>query len=301
MRVMVSKHLIIRLALAWGLALGAAAAEPAADRLRQAWEEYGFQNWSAADRLFEQTLAAPDSTPAQQAQARFGRAFIVQNRLPGRAPEKAIPLYEQLLRDLPAGDPLATLAQGCLGACHMDKKPADYEKARTCFRAVLERSDPARSIVAQDAAVRMLATYLKRPDPAEFRRGLAEADAVLPRLAGTPLAGTAHGFAAQMALCLNDLRRFEAELTEQDKAGIESRAVHIKVLFQIARLNEMVLKDYAKAARYYRRLHDEFPSAGSAYFAGLRAAELDAGRLNSAYAPPLVPDAPDASVPKEAR
>ena len=51
-----------------------------------------------------------------------------------------------------------------------------------------------------------------------------------------------------------------------------------RVLFQLARLHEVELGDYAAAESFYRRLAAEVPTSQKAYFASLRADELARGQ-----------------------
>jgi hypothetical protein len=268
------------------LLAGRVAAETPADRLKMAWEEYGYQAWSRAERLFGDVRRSPASTAEQRRQAQLGEAFMAQYRMPGRDPAAAVALYEALIRELPATNDLRVVALTQIGSCHLETTPPDFARGRAALRQALDL--PARdALVGHEAALRLLASYVRRPGEADVREGLAAADGLLARLEGSPVAGVAHGIASQLAFRAGDLRLFERELMAQDRAGIVNRSIKARVLFQIARLNETEFRDYAKAARYYRRLHDEVPSSETAYYAGLRAAELERGQLDSAYAPPL--------------
>jgi hypothetical protein len=267
----------------------AAAGETPATRLRAAWDEYGFQAWSNTRRIFAGVAASAAASAAEKHQARFGLALVTQYQLPGYDPAAARGMYEALLRDVPAGEALRAAILGQIGSCLFEQTPADYDQGRVFLRKALAEQT-ADAFITQEISVRLLASYLQRPSLKEFKAGLAVADELLPKMPRGTLTSVAHGLAAQLAFAVGDLKRFEAELVAQEGAGVENREIRQQVLFRIARLNETVLRDYGKAADYYQKLHDEIPTSTQAYWAGLRAAELRQGKLNSAYAPPLVKD-----------
>ncbi len=257
--------------------------------LKTAWEEYGFQAWNQADRLFDQVILRPNATDDQKYQAKLGKAFIVQNKMPGRSAEGALKLFEALLQDLPNSHPLRPLVQSSLGACYLDSKKPDYEQGRAYLQEVLDNPD-ADPLVAQDAALRLLASYLKRPDPEQYSEGLRRSEAVISRVRGTPMESVLHWMAGRLALWTGDLRRFADETEAQYRCGIENRALLESALFTLGRLNEAVFADYACAADWYEQISKDLPTHGRGYFGRLRAAELRAGKINSDYEPPLVPE-----------
>lgn len=295
---------LLLLAVAGGIVLTrTASVPPPPAALQEAWDEYGYQAWKNAARLFAGVEAAATATPEEKLQARFGLALIRQYQMPGQDPEGAVSLHKQLLDEVPADSPLRVAVLEELGSCYLDKPAANVAKARDYFRMALAEAPPG-SFAAQDAALRLLASYMRRANRADFQEGLKVADDLLPQLKGGKLESVAHGLAAQLAYSNGDLPRFAAELQAQEKAGIENRSIRGRVLFQIARVSEVEFKDYKKAEQFYRRLHDEMPSSDQAYFAGLRADELARGKINSDYEPPLEPAAavPSASVaPVEVR
>jgi hypothetical protein len=267
----------------------AASEESPSTLLMRAWEEYGFQAWTTSDALFQRVVASAAASPDERFQARLGKAFVLQNQMPGRSPEDAAKLYAALLQDLPAKHTMRALALDCQGACLIDAKTPDYDKGRALLREAMATT-PAQPLVVQDAALRLLSSYLKRPDMEQYKAGLAIADELLPRLKGATLEGVAHQMAAYLAFWTGDLKRCSAEREAQYRCGIESRAWKEWTMFNIARLSEAAFHDYGKAAEWYQRLHDELPAESRAYFSGLRAAELRAGKINSDYEPPLIPE-----------
>lgn len=257
--------------------------------LKRAWDEYAFQTFPTARRLFQQALDAKGATDEEKFQARYGLAMIVHYQMPGRDPAAAIPMLQALLDSLPAGHRLRPHVLADMGACHIETSPPDYEAGRACYRKVLATVEGNPTIV-QTTALRLISSFLHLPSQAEFQRGTAAVAEVMPRLAGTPLESSAHGLAAQLAYYQDDLPRFAAELKAQYASGIENIQIKAAVLFQIARVSEVALRDFKQAEHYYRKMAKECSFDIRAYFAGLRAEELARGKINSDYAPPLVPE-----------
>jgi hypothetical protein len=257
--------------------------------LKRGWDEYAFQTFPTAQRLFRRALNADAATDDEKFQARYGLAMIVHYQMPGRDPAAAIPVLQALLDDLPAGHRLRPHVLADMGACHVETAPPDFNAGRTCYRKVLETVDGSPTIV-QTTALRLISSYLRRPSQAEFQRGTAAVAEVIPRLEGTPLESSAHGLAALLAYQQKDIPRFAAELKAQYAAGIENIQIKANVLFQIARVSEVELHDFKQAERYYRMLAEQCSFDIRAHFAKLRAAELARGKVNSDYAPPVLPE-----------
>jgi len=266
----------------------APAGEGVPQLLQRAWDEYAFQTFSTAGRLFRKAWDADAATEDERFQARYGLAMIVHYQMPGRDPAAAIPLLDALLNDLPKGHRLRLHALADLGACHIETSPPNYEAGRVCYRTVLESVEGNPTIV-QTTTLRLISSFMRRPSMAEFKRGAIVAAEVMPRLVGTPLESAAYGLAAQLAFYQKDIPRFVTELKAQYAAGIENITIKAGVLFQIARASEVELRDFKQAEKYYRILAKECSFDIRAYFAKLRAEELAQGKIDSAYAPPLLP------------
>ena len=271
-------------------ALPARAEETPAQLLSRAWTEYGLQAFSNADKLFAD--AAEMAQGEERWQALLGRAQIVHYQMPGRDPQAAIPLYETLLREV--GDTGLWRGQllARLGDCHAELVPVQVDRARLLYREALAAL-PAESLLVPETVLRLLTTYLQRPDRAEIARGLVAADEFAAQMADTPFASVFHGLRAEMAFFADAYPVLAEALDQQYRAGINNIRVREAVLFRLARLHEVELGDYVRAEDYYRRLAAEVPSSQKAHFALLRADELKAGKLDSDYAPPLSPRVED--------
>ena len=274
------------------------AEETPADLLARAWEEYGLQAFSNADALFAD--AARIARGEERWQAQLGRAQIVHYQMPGRDPQAAISLYEELLREVGDAVPWRGQLLARIADCHAELVPAQIDSARARYRQAMDAL-PEESRLVEETALRYLTTYLQRPDRGEIARGLQAADEFAVGMAATPFASIFHGLCAEMAFFIADYPALAKALDSQYRAGISNVRVKEGVLFRLARLHEVELGDYARAEEYYRRLAQEVPSSQKAHFAALRAGELAIGKLDSDYAPPLAARVEDQKPTEDAR
>jgi len=283
-----NKHVLMR-ALPLALCLSAAtlpAQEPPAHLLGRAWNEYGLQAFSNAEKLFAEVAESERASQEERWQARLGRAFITHYQMPGRDPQAAVVQYEALLQEVGEQDRWRGQILGRLADCHMEIVPAQVDRARLLYGQALDAL-PNDSPLVQETMLRLLSSYLQRPDREEIERGLQSADKMASRFAETPFASVFHGMRAEMAFFIGDYSVLAEALDAQYRAGISNVRVKEVVLFRLARINEVALGNYDRAEAYYRLLASEVPSSQKAHFATLRADELKSGQLDSDYAPPL--------------
>ena len=255
------------------------------DRLFRGWNEYGLQAFSNAEELFHTVAYSENVTQEQILQAKLGLAFITHYQMPGRDPAAAIPLYENLLDEIEGREQLEGLIFGRLADCYLEISPPEIDRARSFYKqaiTVLSKD----SILLPETMLRFLTTYLVKPDSTEIRQGLIESEKLRPRFRGTDLASVFHGIRAEMAFFVSDFVVLTEALEKQYQSGINNVNVKEAVLFRLARLYELELSDYNRAEYYYRLLVSEIPSSQKAYFANLRADELNSGKLNSDFMPP---------------
>ncbi len=249
--------------------------------LQKAWDEYGFQNWESTSALFLKAKADNTATPEQRLQAEIGEIFVIQYRAPGQDPEMAIRRWDALLKSLPANHAMRPFIMMHQAYAVIVKKPADYAAAREIFRSALALIEDKKSRLAQEIVLNYLSTYLMRYDEAQIAEGLKAAEEYLPLTDGTPFSASAHGMAASMALIVKDYPRCIKETEAQYKAGILTRSYLEAALYRLAKLNELYIKNYAEAARYYDLLVKEIPTSTKGYYAKMRAAELRKGVIES--------------------
>jgi hypothetical protein len=254
--------------------------EPSSEpSLHRAWEEYGYQSFAAADRLFEAAGSQPGASKELKLQSLLGRAFIVQHQMPRRDPARALAMYSSLLEQIGTDHPFGALILARQADCIIDLDPSRIQEARDGYEEAI-RASPAGSLVGQETILRLTTTYMMQADTAGFREGLEVVDQYSPMIEGRELAGVLHGLASELAFFLGDLRRMALELERQNQSGIRNIQVREKVLFQLARLHDVEFNDPERARHFYLALADGVPSSVKAHYARLRAAELlHAGRL----------------------
>jgi len=281
------------LLLALCVGIGSALAQEAPDQLLgRAWNEYGLQAFSNAEELFSEVSESSLANKEERWQALLGLAFIMHYQMPGRDPEAAIPLYEDLLKQVGETREWRGQVLGRLADCHVEIVPPQMDKARSLYKEAISSLAPG-SLLIPETSLRLLSSYIQRPDREEIKRGLALAEELAPRFTDTPFESVFHGLRAEMAFFIDDYVALVDALDKQYRAGINNISVKELVLFRLARINEVELGDYKRAEAYYRRLATEVPSSQKAHFAMLRANELKAGKLDSDYAPPLSPGVKD--------
>ncbi len=293
----ISRSLLLVLVLAWVFALSAgpvhAQAEPK-QLLSRAWGEYGLQAFSKAEELFSAVVESGRASQEERWQALLGQAFITHYQMPGRDPRAAIGKYEALLKEVGDNGEWRGQILGRLADCYVEIVPSQMDKARANYEEALSVLRP-ESLLLRETMLRLLSSYLQRPDRAEIARGLERADELAASFVGSPFESVFHGLRAEMAFFIGDYVALASALDAQYRAGISNIKVKEVVLFRLARINELELDDYARAEDYYRRLASEIPSSQKAYFARLRADELKIGKLDSDYAPPLSTRVKDAT------
>lgn len=255
--------------------------ETAGATLQKAWEEYGFQNWEAAARLFLQAKADKSARESQKIQAEIGEICVIQYRAPGQDPVMGLKRWDEFLARLPKDHALRPFSMMHQAYCHLVKRPADYEKARAIYLEALELVPDKKATIGQELILNYLSTYLMRYDEAQVALGMKEADIYLPLTDGTPFSTSAHGLAAGMAMILKDYPRAATEYQAQYEAGILTRSYLEATLYRLARINEIHLRNYDEAARYFELLVKEVPTSGRGYYARMRAAELRKGIFES--------------------
>lgn len=249
------------------------AQERPAALLGRAWSEYGLQAFANADALFAQVAQSEQASQEERWQGQLGRAFITHYQMPGRDPEAAIPQYEALLQQVGQRGLWRGQILGRLADCHMELAPAQVDRARSLYEQAISAL-PTDSPLVQETQLRLLSSYLQRPDRGEIIRGLQVAAEMAPRFAETAFESIFHGMRAEMAFFVGDYAALAEALDAQYRAGISNVRVKEGVLFRLARIHELELGQYARAEAYYRLLASEVPSSQKAHFATLRADEL---------------------------
>lgn len=249
--------------------------------LETAWEEYGFQNWDKAMRLFSEVLLSKDSSDKQKIQARIGEVFIIEYRAPGSQPERAIGLWDGIIKDLPQSDPLIPFGMMHRAYAHLLMKNPDYARGRAAYLEALALVEQKNSSIGQQIVLGYLSSFMMRGIESEYRRGLVEAEKYIPLAKGGKLDSSLYAMVAAMAGCLGEHQIESDALEAQYAAGVNSRSNLEGVLFKLGRINDVYLRNFALSEKYYRIFSQELPSNRKAHYASLRANELKNGVIES--------------------
>ncbi len=247
--------------------------------LQEAWKLYNFSEFKNADRIFASTLENEGASPDQKLQARIGRIFIIQYRQPGSDPATAFSMYQDILKDMPDNHQYRGLVLSRMAACCIESKTPDPEKGRKYLAQAILAS-PKGSLLQQECAIQMALSHLQvKPGKNDIRLALRELQKNMPLLKGGLLEGAAHNLAAGMALLLDNPKLMEKELEAWVRAGIQNFTFRAVVYFKIARINELVTRNFDKARKYYEKLAREEPSDSRSYFSRTRAREIADGKI----------------------
>jgi len=247
-------------------------------RLTRAWNEYRFQSYATAVKLFEEVKeAAVDKTDRQE--AAIGLAMIAQFREKGGDVESAREIYEELIEERIEGEPgilvKSLLAESCAALGEMDTANALWDE--------LIAGNPA-SIVAQDALLRRTMVNMKFYDDPESREAvtyLKKKRTAFPEPSPeTPgLAPPTDRILAEFFFWNKEYEKAREffvryiDIGLAETIGYEKRA---RALYRVARMFETIFNDPVSAARYYRLLALETPSDQRSYYGIEKAVELGA-------------------------
>ncbi len=249
--------------------------------LATAWDEYGFQNWEKANNLFLGVISEDGVSGKHVLQARIGLAMVKQYRAPGRQPEEAIEDYKLILKDLGELHESRSFVLFNIGYACITKDKPDYKQARDYYQKSLDSLTDKKSFLGQQIVLRYLASYLMRPDKAQFLEGIEKSKKLIPLIEGGDFEGIAYGLVAALARCVDDCQLEVDCLKKQYSLGIKNRSILSATIFKIANISDRVLKNYPDAIKYYRILAKDVPTSTQGYYSKLRALEIEKGVYKS--------------------
>jgi TolA-binding protein len=238
-----------------------AASDPAARLLAAGWNELDLVNYPKAQRTFEQVLRSIP-TPAQKAEAMFALAHLWQYRQPGADLGKAKRLYEDVVGELgeaPAA-PLALMALARMADAPEYEKDRNRKRARELYREIIDRY--RGHFLAEEAVLRLAMTYLEELGNVQVENvGVKLLRDFLARKPESSLAPVMHWELGNLYFNRREYRQAVREWIAADALDAkapEGRAMstvaRAGLYFQIAKVNEKHLKDYATAAKWYEKI-----------------------------------------------
>jgi tetratricopeptide (TPR) repeat protein len=246
-------------------------AEGPAEMLDKGWEEYWLQNFSAADKIFQSILKNGGASREEMAEAKLGRAMIVNYQMPGRNPQKAVSLYAAVIPEIESED-LKAQTMILLARAYGENAATADSALGWLSRVIAEypESNAAREAVLETAYLR-LRSYRLEEVPGII--ALLEDD--LRTHPSHVYAGTMHGVCGLLALEVQrDFPMAQKHLIAWYDAGIANLSNKPTVLFQIGQISEKMLDDPQTAARYYQLLADNHPTDVRNYISRMAARRL---------------------------
>jgi len=257
------------------LAAGRAWGAPPEPLAARAWNEFGYQSFDNARRLFNELERAPGATACQRQEAVIGLAMVAQFDERRADLGLAEQLYRRVLADasLPPERRLlveSMLAETLAGAGRLAEADTLWDR--------LIRAHPSH-VIAQDALIRRTVAHVTTFEAPETGAALAYLRECLAIIAQAAPAEAGMGVALERLRAWLHLGRKEYLEARAALMRLADLADHVTlsqgqlaiVLTQIARLSETQLDDPLTAGRYYRRLVEEAPHDVRAYFALTRA------------------------------
>lgn len=232
--------------------------------LEAAWIEYRYQNFAAAEQLFDEVRLQSVAGSAEHRQARLGLAMVMDFRLPGGRPDLAAGMYQALLDEVGLEASLAPVLLRLIADCHFNSPQPDFARADELYRQVMERFP---GTAEADAAAIKRAEILMRPaTPAAFQAALAWLTEFMVGHPADVALGTMHGICAQLAMALGDPAHLAvardhliAMLADADGDGKYELIANLStvgdLMFQVANLSDRELGDRDTAIQYYTMLY----------------------------------------------
>jgi hypothetical protein len=249
-------------------------------RLREAWNEYSFQSFDAAERLFREAERTASAEDARQ-QAQIGLAMIRQFDSKRRDLPAAARIYANLLADGLDGEP-AALVRSLLAECRVAQGQGGREAVNRLWDQAI--ADLPSSIVAQDALLRRTFAAMEAWDSPATTNAVEELDR--RRAQFPPPSREIPGLAPVMDTLLGNYRFWQGDAERSREAFIRycdiattrtsSYGWYSGALFRVAQLSERRLNDRETAGRYYRKIVLETPNCVQSFYCLIKAAELGA-------------------------
>jgi len=262
----------------WLAAIGSLGAADPAALLAEGWQEYQFQSFDKATRLFDEAVGAA-ADGETRIQARTGIAMVAQFREQGRDLDRAEGIYREILKEGPTGERLC-LVQSMLAECLASK--GKLEEADRLWDAAV--SGFPNSLLAQDALLRRTVAHLKGFDSEESMEAIRYLEA--RRTVFPPADRERPALSPGFDLLLGDFWFWRKDYARAREAYIRYVAVgstqttaysqRASAIMRIARISEDFLNDSKTAGAYYRMLVEETPNDVRSYFSLEKAARYGA-------------------------
>jgi hypothetical protein len=267
-------------------------AENSAELIKKAWTEYGYREFSKAERFFVEAAQKAQSME-DYCQALSGQAFCYQFGKKAQANvddyEFAISLYEKCLKKAASNPKFVPFLKSMIAECNyriyiIDENPENFKKAQTIWNELQKKN--YGSVIAQDALLYEVVIQTndygdtKSPINAkkleEYVAPVLKAASKRDRKLGDEklLTPVMANYLKDIYFWNNDFKKAASWLEAYIILGPTSYAARSDAYFRLARIAEKKLKDKKLAYKYYKRFYIEMKNSNRAYFAKEKMDEL---------------------------
>lgn len=262
--------------LVGGLALQPLRAEkPGA--LKQAWQEYQFLSMEVAEKYFNQVLKGK-AEPQYKLEATLGLAMVNQFREQKSDLATAKKLYGEVLAQNPPAE-TRMLVLSFQADLHI--KQGEKQEALEILNALIKESPD--SVIGQDALIRKMLLTMGPYGSQASLDAAAEVEKVIDgiQVEATPerpyLLPIIHYEVGMIYFWAGDYEKAVEHLTTfttLGNAATTSYGSQSSTLYRIAKIYENYLHKPAMAGKFYRRIINEYPNSGFAYYSLEKAISL---------------------------
>jgi tetratricopeptide (TPR) repeat protein len=231
----------------------------ARELLNAGWRAYSMGDWDVAQRSFRTVERLGAATEAERSSALLGLATTAHYRQPTPDLKAAEDYYQQVLDEgTPEAERLAML-----GLAHARRLQGNRQGSLAVLQQIRQLGPDTTEadesvlhtveILFEPVPVEGEAGHFDLPTEDDQRAGQALLEQWLQRRPDNVLASTMHRLLASRHLEAGDYAAAVRELQAALAKGVTSARTISGILWQIARLAERELKDYALAEQYYEK------------------------------------------------
>jgi hypothetical protein len=242
--------------------------------LNDGWRAYAIGNFDPAAASFQRVVQDGKATDEQRYSALLGLAVSVQYQ-PTPDLDAALQYYEQLaqLKVTPAvpqsmlGIGMVYVAQGRVeeGRAELSRLTQQFPDSEEAGEATMQLANSLFRPAPDDKAV----GGYRLADPAFVQRGMALLERRLAAYPSSPLAAAMHMMLASELIEQQSFKEAVTHLEAALKAGVESSTTRGSITWQIARIADEKLHDYALAEKYYGDYAEKYKRTQLYYLAQL--------------------------------
>jgi len=243
------------------------------DDLKRAWERFHSGDPKQALEYFQAVLDEDQLPEGDGIQAQYGIGFCHRFMRPFPEEERAIAVFEDLLRQHPESEltPWLLLELGILNR----KKSADLEyepdlsinaESRNYFQRILDEYPD--SVVVHEAAIRLSSSYFFEVERRYADKGLELLERHLKRYPDNPMAGVMHMRISIWYFAVHrDFEKSQVHAIRLGQLRLSDPFRWSRNYWHIAQTYRFALDDPEAAAPWFRRIIEEAPKSPHVFLA----------------------------------